>query len=318
MAIILKCSRCKEHLEVDDAFAGGICRCVHCGSLSEVPLQTTVLDRKGRPTVPPPMAKPVITPPRGELAARIAPTRQYALSVRRMSIMAVIMIVASVVMLTLFILLLVKMMKDNKGDDKPDKKTQSVNNSPEPTPIPQVAGPAFVAMPLPDGAVAYLLNVGTSMQDSRDLAGLAILDSVKRLEGRSFLLSPWVEDNADVSELKPLFPEKGLAKAGTSSGLADWLTSVDHRFVPDPARAAKEAVARGAAVLVLITCKDIDAKTCDLLAAATAGKKVAWRAVAIDSPAGPISDYPELVRLTGDAKNVQRLSGDELKAWLGK
>ena len=35
--IRLHCSNCAEVLEVDDAFAGGVCRCRHCGAIQSVP-----------------------------------------------------------------------------------------------------------------------------------------------------------------------------------------------------------------------------------------------------------------------------------------
>jgi hypothetical protein len=236
-----------------------------------------------------------------------------------MSILTVVMVVASVIMLALFIMLLVKMMNDNKGPADKTKTESHETEAPSAPAIPQVNGPAFVGMPLPDGAVAYLLNVGSSMQAVRDLAGLAIEDSTRRLEGRSYLVAAWVQDNTSIAEPKPPFPEKDLAKAGRdTTGLADWLSAIDPHAVADPARAAKEAASRGAAVLILITGNDVEAKTVDLLTAATAGKKVTWLAAVVNAPVGPIGEYPQLVRLTGDAKNVQRISADDLKAWLDK
>ena len=35
--IRLTCANCKAQLEVDDAFAGGVCRCKHCGAIQTVP-----------------------------------------------------------------------------------------------------------------------------------------------------------------------------------------------------------------------------------------------------------------------------------------
>src|SRR5512132_1524014 len=33
----LTCTNCKAVLEIDDAFAGGVCRCQHCGTIQTVP-----------------------------------------------------------------------------------------------------------------------------------------------------------------------------------------------------------------------------------------------------------------------------------------
>src|SRR5688572_7801345 len=35
--IRLTCTNCKSLLEMDDAFAGGACRCQHCGTIQTVP-----------------------------------------------------------------------------------------------------------------------------------------------------------------------------------------------------------------------------------------------------------------------------------------
>lgn len=47
--ISLTCTSCNRSLEIDDAFAGGVCRCQFCGTIQTVPanLKTT-----GRPATP--------------------------------------------------------------------------------------------------------------------------------------------------------------------------------------------------------------------------------------------------------------------------
>ncbi len=35
--ILLTCTNCHQTLEIDDAFAGGVCRCSHCGAIQTVP-----------------------------------------------------------------------------------------------------------------------------------------------------------------------------------------------------------------------------------------------------------------------------------------
>ena len=37
--ITLTCNQCQAHLEMDDAFAGGVCRCQYCGTIQHVPSQ---------------------------------------------------------------------------------------------------------------------------------------------------------------------------------------------------------------------------------------------------------------------------------------
>src|SRR2546425_1260902 len=47
--ISLTCTSCKKVLEIDDAFAGGVCRCRHCGTIQTVP---STLKRGARPGAP--------------------------------------------------------------------------------------------------------------------------------------------------------------------------------------------------------------------------------------------------------------------------
>src|SRR5437588_11849598 len=38
--ISLTCTNCQAELEMDDAFAGGVCRCQHCGTIQTVPAKS--------------------------------------------------------------------------------------------------------------------------------------------------------------------------------------------------------------------------------------------------------------------------------------
>ena len=49
--ISLPCTSCKKVLEIDDAFAGGVCRCQHCGTIQTVPAQNKSKARIGAPLV---------------------------------------------------------------------------------------------------------------------------------------------------------------------------------------------------------------------------------------------------------------------------
>src|SRR5512132_2955599 len=63
--ITVICTQCRAQLEMDDAFAGGVCRCQYCGtiqtvpSLSKIKRQTSPLGSAppaGAPTAPAPAA----------------------------------------------------------------------------------------------------------------------------------------------------------------------------------------------------------------------------------------------------------------------
>ena len=50
--ISITCTQCRALLTIDEAFAGGVCRCQHCGTIQTVPAQL-------RPTVTP---QPYVNP----------------------------------------------------------------------------------------------------------------------------------------------------------------------------------------------------------------------------------------------------------------
>src|SRR5690349_3759902 len=47
--IAINCAQCRHRLEMDDAFAGGVCRCQYCGTIQTVPSRS---GGKGRPSAP--------------------------------------------------------------------------------------------------------------------------------------------------------------------------------------------------------------------------------------------------------------------------
>src|SRR5437867_54364 len=55
--INLTCTNCKKLLEIDDAFAGGVCRCKFCGTIQTVP------SHKTRAAAPAVSAAPKAAPP---------------------------------------------------------------------------------------------------------------------------------------------------------------------------------------------------------------------------------------------------------------
>ena len=47
--ISLTCTSCKKVLQIDDAFAGGVCRCQYCGTIQTVPAALKQQARAGAP-----------------------------------------------------------------------------------------------------------------------------------------------------------------------------------------------------------------------------------------------------------------------------
>jgi hypothetical protein len=49
--ISLTCTSCKKVLQIDDAFAGGVCRCQYCGTIQTVPASLKQASRAGTPAI---------------------------------------------------------------------------------------------------------------------------------------------------------------------------------------------------------------------------------------------------------------------------
>ena len=64
--IQIQCINCKVVSEVDDGFAGGVCRCFHCGTMQSVPKEL-----KSEPPAPP--AAPFETTPQATILAEVMP-----------------------------------------------------------------------------------------------------------------------------------------------------------------------------------------------------------------------------------------------------
>ena len=58
--ISLSCTHCQRVLTIDEAFAGGVCRCQHCGTIQTVPAHL----KNGEKDKPGPSGKPLYKHPR--------------------------------------------------------------------------------------------------------------------------------------------------------------------------------------------------------------------------------------------------------------
>ena len=63
------CTQCRAQLEMDDAFAGGVCRCQYCGTIQTVPSLSKLKQRQAAPTATPVPAS-VTALPTGGVAPR--------------------------------------------------------------------------------------------------------------------------------------------------------------------------------------------------------------------------------------------------------
>lgn len=80
MAVKVQCSKCKETLELDEGFRGGVCRC-NCGALLQVPRSTSEGAAKVRPAAPTPLQpRPISPSPTATADASLSDPRSSAIS----------------------------------------------------------------------------------------------------------------------------------------------------------------------------------------------------------------------------------------------
>ncbi len=308
--IILKCSKCREQLEVDDAFAGGVCRCVHCGALSHVPVMPTRLDRKGRPTAPPEMARPVIATPQEQERLVIAPARQYVAMQKRRGLLAILMMLAALGMAAGFAVLAWRLF----GPQPPSTSGQAGTR--EETNLFAATGPNFAGLDLSSGPVAYLIDSGGSMRDCLDGVARAVDLSARTLGDAKFAVLVWPQEAfmGEPHGSLQAFPDSDLAGPSDHGRLPGWLDGLSAGGRRDPGPAIDAAMARGARTLLLLTASDLDADQARSARTRLDGKGVRVLAAAIGSSA---EDFPELTKLAGQG-HLRVITLEELAVELPK
>jgi DNA-directed RNA polymerase subunit RPC12/RpoP len=183
MAIHLKCSECSKHISVDDAFAGGVCRCPYCKATVLVPGEADS-SRRGRPAEPvaqrpdvpaaaTPAAPSVPAPHTQPVMARKDPTRAIG-------VMGLILIGAVLVMIGVgaWLLMALKTGQSGQGEAAVAGSGPAAPSGPtvfrnKPS---SVAGDIAIQPP-----VVYVVDGGVSMSDLMEYAALIIRSSVRSL-----------------------------------------------------------------------------------------------------------------------------------------
>ena len=89
--ITISCNKCSRTLELDDAFAGGVCRCGTCGAIQHVP-------RELRPASAGPVEIPSAAPPPIEPAPASQPTSRLLI----VAVAVIVLLLAAVVLALLW------------------------------------------------------------------------------------------------------------------------------------------------------------------------------------------------------------------------
>ena len=256
--IDITCTSCKRSLSIDDAFAGGVCRCQFCGTIQTVPargavqksaagLKTkTLFENKARSAgvgsgsgledladvvqssglsnadLRKPKAPPPPPPPKN---------------------LTPLLGLAAAVIIFLLVIVLFLVFRNNSSTAKPTPQgvtSNTVDNGPNPTPAPVAA--SFCGVPIDSSVVVYVIDNGSSSADVFDAVKTAMFHSIDSLgPDRRFQILFWNPDTPAYPSSQTTFAVKenvGVAKKKlldvTAAGSTDPVASLTAAFSDDP------------------------------------------------------------------------------------
>lgn len=340
--IRLSCTGCKQTLTIDDAFAGGVCRCQHCGTIQTVPKH---LKGQGQKQAPAAAAAPGKTQKslyqnRARVAGQgsgldelgdVVASSGLAENIRRSrgqsgrteppknQLTPILLICGAVIAVLLVVILVLAFRGGGGGGGKPaanapaapsDQPTQAANPTPQPPPA---ATPTICGLPLEGDSVAYLLDNGGSAQDLINSMTAAALHSAESLgEGRKFQIMFWRPDS-------PAYPDRSslaYANADNIKQCQSKVGDVTGFGATSPEDSLKRAILESPATIVLITTKadQIDKDTIAKMDQIRGSSKVRIDLIAIHG-IGDNSVLKGFVEKTGGS--VKELTEAEVRSFGG-
>lgn len=280
--IRISCTECDAVLEIDDAFAGGVCRCKHCGTIQTVPKDVK------RPATPaaagikgaqgeekPKALVHTKSPAKGEAAldelaevvasSGLAGGQHLHRETSRISGPAVgrrntvLMCVAGVILVLLGAVVTYMVMRERGGTGDgggrtvlPETEKKGQGGTGTGAVVSPVTGPSFMGLALRGPSVVYVLDRGQGTIETFDWIKAATIDSARSLGAeRMFAVVFWETDKIIA------WPVEGLQAATEQNVklcgavLADVYCFGQSKVGP----AIEKAVARNPAEIVLVTGK---------------------------------------------------------------
>ncbi len=263
MAIKIRCKDCSKKISIDEAFAGGMCRCPYCKALVYVEDSAAgpgLLSSGARPAAPmsrpaapgqavPEQAAPAQAQDSAEVAARAAADVEHvpmARPVKIQGIITIIMLALLVLMVGGGIAMLVAYLPNGKKVDVPPPPDQQVNIDETPQ-----DGPGIVDIKIA-APVIYVLDGGSSMRSTFDGARLMVLKSVGSLGDGKFNVVV-----AGESQDKFIAPDMSAGGKAGALKFTPILQEVIPTGAADIIRALKAAIDKKPKTIVLFTRKPL-------------------------------------------------------------
>ena len=208
--ITLICTHCRATLEMDDGFAGGACRCQHCGTIQTVPSRLKLKSAEPVKTRTLYKNRPEsVAPSSGldQLADIVASSGMESGRLRKddpavakqQKKLRTMLIASASVIGVLSIALIVALTKNNETTAVPPAPVVENNVAPQPTPAkPKNLAPNFCGVPLNGETVVYVLDRGDSTRDNFGYLKDAALKSAASLGAdRRFQIVFWNNGSDD-------------------------------------------------------------------------------------------------------------------------
>lgn len=243
----IRCSDCTKKISIDDAFAGGVCRCPYCSALVFVPDDGAQAAAAGRPASP--TARPQ-TPAEMEAVAK-AHGQEHIPVASPVKVQGIITMVLIGLLLVMFIgAAVLYMVYRGPGIRKPSQQDESTIN---PFVISQETGPAVAGNIRLQAPVVYLADAGGGMTEIYDYVNYMFQKSIPTLgDGQAAVMLAREKGPKTLVDMKPAKEIK--------------IEDMDTEWSSTPAEGSSDVpVAFEAAVnlkprtIVLVTYKDIQA-----------------------------------------------------------
>jgi phage FluMu protein Com len=211
MAIRIRCSECSKKISIDEAFAGGACRCPYCKAIMMVPGDGKEAS-SARPSAPRPdspdavvagAARPAVAPTEVPMADRVRIQSYAAVVVIGLLLLAT---VAGVIVLALSL-----GSKEKKNDQKKNEPPKTLVDVANPFET-KVEGASIASDVKITTPIVYVIDCGASMQRMIDLSSKIVRVSVRTLgpQGKFTVIMA-------LSEETPGHPPTGTVKLPSGS-----------------------------------------------------------------------------------------------------
>jgi hypothetical protein len=220
--ILINCTACQTKLSIDDAFAGGVCRCQHCGTIQTVPgrarsgaggtrvgarPQKALYQQRARSEQVPgtgldELADAVATS--SGLSNRLTPagtlppvrTEQPEPTASKLPQTRVLIGIGAAVIVLLLVVIVLMMSRDTPPADVADRSAEapvSLSTIDDGAGLPEAPqGPSFCGIKLAEPSVVYLLDRGSATQSSFGYLKEAAYRSIESLGAdRKFQIIFW-------------------------------------------------------------------------------------------------------------------------------